>query len=59
MREVEVELPNEFGGYILTGATCYTMFPSCKMAVYATVSVIVNCNCSVDTNADSNEASKA
>ena len=58
MREVEVELPDEFGGYILTGATCYTTFPSCKMAVYTTVSVIVICNCSADTNADSNQASK-
>jgi len=36
MRDVEMDLPDEFGGYILTGATCYTTIPSCKMAVYAT-----------------------
>lgn len=40
MRDVEMDLPDEFGGYILTGATCYTTIPSCKMAVYATVSFI-------------------
>ena len=54
MREVEVELPDEFGGYILTGATCYTKFPSCKMAVYATVSVELICFCGADINADNN-----
>ena len=54
MREVEVELPDEFGGYILTGATCYTTFPSCKMAVYATVSVELICFCGADINADNN-----
>ena len=52
MREVEVELPDEFGGYILTGATCYTTFPSCKMAVYATVSVELICFCSPFCNSE-------
>jgi len=37
MNSVMQDLPEEFGGYLLTGTTCYTTFPSCKMAAYALV----------------------
>lgn len=39
MGSILKDLPDEFGGYLLTGALCYEVNP-CKMSVFATVSLL-------------------